>query len=36
MVDDPQDVWNVLDVVAKGGNLTMSQFDNMFAVIKTI
>ena len=34
MVDDPQDVWNVLDVVAKGGNLTMNQFDNMFTVIK--
>ena len=33
-VDDADDVWNVLDVVAKGGELTGQQFDNMFAMIK--
>jgi len=29
-VDNADDVWNVLDVVAKGGDLTMKEFDNMF------
>ena len=33
-VDDPLHVWDILDVVAKGGNLTGQQFDNMFNIIK--
>ena len=33
-VDDPIHVWDVLDVVAKGGNLTDTQFDNMFTMMK--
>ena len=33
-VDDPIHVWDVLEVVAKGGNLTDTQFDNMFNMIK--
>jgi len=33
-LDNPTDVWNVLDVVAKGGNLTMKEFDNMFTLMK--
>ena len=34
-VDDPIHVWDVLDVVAKGGSLTDTQFDNMFTMIKS-
>ena len=33
-VDNADDVWNVLEVIAKGGDLTLTQFDNMFALMK--
>ena len=33
-VDDADDVWNILDIVAKNGNLTGKEFDNMFNLIK--
>ena len=33
-VDDPIHVWDILDAVAKAGNLSDSQFDNIFNVIK--
>ena len=33
-VDDPIHVWDILDIVAKGGNLSDSQFDNIFNIIK--
>jgi hypothetical protein len=33
-VDDPIDVWDILDIVAKNGNLTGKEFDNMFNLIK--
>ena len=33
-VDDPQHVWDVLEIVAKGGNLTDTQFDNVFTLLK--
>jgi hypothetical protein len=33
-VDDPIHVWDILDIVAKGGNLTDTQLDTVFNVIK--
>jgi len=33
-VDDPYHVWDILDIVAKGGNLTDTQFDNVFSILK--
>ena len=33
-VDDPIQVWDILEVVAKGGNLEMKHFDNMFNILK--
>ena len=33
-VDDADDVWNVLNVVSKGGDLTGKEFDNMFDLLK--
>lgn len=34
-VDNADDVWNVLEMVAKGGNLTQKNFDDVFTMLKT-
>ena len=33
-IDNPNDVWNVLEMVAKGGDLTQKNFDDVFTVLK--
>ena len=34
-LDNADDVWNVLEMVAKGGNLTQKNFDDVFTMLKT-